>query len=44
MTACRLAYSPGRLQRKALVWILLTLAQDGESVTLQHQVNVDNVP
>ena len=44
VTACRFAYGPGPLQRNALVSILLTLAQDGESVTLQHQVNVDNVP
>ena len=44
VTACRFVYGPGPLQHNALVSILLTLAQDGESVTLQHQVNVDNVP
>ena len=44
VTACRFVYGPGPLQHNALVSILLTLAQDGESITLQHQVNVDNVP
>jgi len=44
VTACRVTYGPGPLQHNALVSILLTLAQGGESVTLQHQVNVDNVP
>lgn len=44
VTACNFAYAPGPLQHNGLVSISLTLTQAGESVTLQHQVNVDNVP
>jgi MSHA biogenesis protein MshO len=47
VTACNFAYSPGALQQNGLVSMLLSFAdpaQPGEVVTLQHQVNVDNVP
>lgn len=44
LSACRFAYGPGPLQHNGLVSILLSFTQDGETVTLQHQVNVDNVP
>lgn len=41
---CQFAYSPGALQRNGLVSIALSITQTGESVVLQHQVNVDNAP
>lgn len=44
VTACSFAYGAGVLQHNGLVSISLTLSLAGESVTLQHQVNVDNVP
>ena len=44
VTACNFTYGPGALQHNGLVSMLLTITQSGESVTLQHQVNVDNVP
>jgi MSHA biogenesis protein MshO len=43
LSGCKFTYE-GRLQSKALVSILLSFTQDGETVTLQQQVNVDNVP
>ena len=44
VTACNFSYGPGALQHNGLVSMSLTITQSGESVTLQHQVNVDNVP
>ena len=44
VTACNFAYGSGPLQHNGLVSMSLTITQSGESVTLQHQVNVDNVP
>ena len=44
VTAGSFAYGAGVLQHNGLVSISLTLSLAGESVTLQHQVNVDNVP
>ena len=44
VTACNFTYGPGALQHNGLVSMALTITQSGESVTLQHQVNVDNVP
>ena len=41
---CSFAYDVGALQRNGLVSISLSLSMDGETVTLQHQVNVDNAP
>lgn len=41
---CTLAYTPGFLQDMGLVTISLTITQSGESVTLQHEVNVVNTP
>lgn len=43
-SGCNFTYGAGPLQRSGLVSIFLTLAQGGETVTLQHQVNVDNTP
>ncbi|MBU1305083.1 MAG: type II secretion system GspH family protein [Alphaproteobacteria bacterium] len=44
VTACSFAYQPGNPQRPGLVTLSLTLARDGESITLQRQVQVDNAP
>ena len=44
LSGCSFAYGPGPLQHNALVSMTLSFAQDGETVTLQHQVNVDNLP
>jgi len=41
---CTLTYTPGFLQDVGLVSISLTITQSGESVTLQHEVNVVNTP
>ena len=44
VSSCRMEYSAGTAQRAGLVSLELTLADSGESVTLLHQVHVDNVP
>ena len=44
VAACRFSYNPGASQRAGLVTLSLTLRQAGESLTLQHQVHVVNVP
>ncbi len=44
VTACDFSYAPGPLQHNGLVSLSLTITQSDESVTLQHQINVDNVP
>lgn len=44
LTACTFTYTPGTAQRAALISLSLTLAQDGEQITLLQQVHVDNVP
>ncbi|WP_263769706.1 prepilin-type N-terminal cleavage/methylation domain-containing protein [Propionivibrio soli] len=44
VTACNFADTVGALQHNGLVSIRLTLTRGDESVTLLHQVNVDNVP
>ena len=44
VTACAMSYTSGNLQRQGLVSIRLGISRDGETVTLQHQVNVDNTP
>lgn len=44
VTACSFAYQPGTPQRPGLVTLSLTLTRDGESITLQQQVHVDNAP
>lgn len=41
---CSFTYTPGPLQHNGLVSSLVTITQSGESVSLQNQVNVDNVP
>lgn len=41
---CSMAYAPGTSQRAGLVSIALAVTDTGESVSLLHQVHVDNVP
>jgi len=42
--ACTFDYSGSDLQRNALVRMVLQLSDSGETVTLQHEVHVDNTP
>ncbi len=44
LSACTFTYTPGTAQRAALITLSLTLAQDGEQISLLQQVHVDNVP
>jgi len=44
VSECSMAYTTGTLQSNGLVSLRLSLTQDKETVTLLHQVNVDNVP
>jgi MSHA biogenesis protein MshO len=44
VTACDFSYTAGAASRAGLVTLRLTLARDGESVTLYHAVHVSNVP
>ncbi|HEX6708459.1 MAG TPA: type II secretion system protein [Albitalea sp.] len=41
---CRFAYDPNVSPRNGLVTLTLKLTSGGESVTLMHQVHVDNAP
>ena len=44
VSACDMSYAPGTAQRAGLVSISLAVAETGETVSLLHQVHVDNVP
>jgi MSHA biogenesis protein MshO len=45
ISACAFSYQPGTSQRAGLVTLTLTLNDsDGNTVTLLHQVHVENVP
>jgi len=44
VTACSFVYQPGNPQRPGLVTLSLTLDRDGEPITLQQQVHIDNAP
>ena len=44
VTACNFDYSGSDLQRNALVKLQLTFTRNGESVSLYHEVHVDNTP
>lgn len=44
VTTCAIDYAAGTSQRAGLVSMALTIGQDGEQVSLLHQVHVDNVP
>ncbi|MNR58280.1 hypothetical protein D3C85_1792390 [compost metagenome] len=41
---CAFSYDSGTSTRGGLVTLRLTLAQDGEIITLLQQVHVDNAP
>lgn len=42
--ACSMAYTPGTAQRAGLVSLAIDVAEAGETISLLHQVHVDNVP
>jgi MSHA biogenesis protein MshO len=44
VTGCAFTYSAGSSQRAGLVSLRLTLADQGETITLLHQTHVDNAP
>ena len=44
VTACSLNYTAGTAQRGGILTLELTVGDSGESVSLLHQVHVDNVP
>ena len=44
VSACTFAYGGSDLQRNALVRMVLQLTDAGETVTLQHEVHVNNTP
>ncbi|MDH3373218.1 MAG: type II secretion system GspH family protein [Gammaproteobacteria bacterium] len=44
VSACSMGYAPGTSQRAGLVSIALAVSDTGETVSLLHQVHVDNVP
>ena len=44
LASCNIAYVPGTSQRAGLVSLQFSVAADGETVSLLHQVHVSNVP
>jgi MSHA biogenesis protein MshO len=44
VSSCDMTYAPGTSQRAGLVSIALAVTDTGETVSLLHQVHVDNVP
>lgn len=44
LSACSITYTSGATERNALVNLALTLTKEGESVSLNHEVMVSNVP
>jgi MSHA biogenesis protein MshO len=44
VSSCGMTYAPGTSQRAGLVSIALAVTDAGETVSLLHQVHVDNVP
>lgn len=44
LASCSIEYSPGTAQRAGLVSLALAVSSTGETVSLLHQVHVDNVP
>lgn len=44
VTSCNFYYNPGTPERSGLVTLRLTLAEEGETITLLHQVHVENAP
>lgn len=44
VTRCEFTYSPGVVERSAIVSVRLNVTQANETVSLYHDVNVNNVP
>jgi len=44
IASCRFSYDPGASQRAGLVTLELSLSEEGEMITLLHQVHVVNTP
>lgn len=44
VSACSMAYAPGTAQRAGLVSLAVDVAEAGETISLLHQIHVDNVP
>ena len=44
VSGCSFSYDPGASQRAGLVTLEITLTEQGETITLLHQVHVVNVP
>ena len=44
VSACDFSYQPGTYQRAGLVTLRLQITEDDETVTLLHQVHVENAP
>jgi MSHA biogenesis protein MshO len=44
ITSCNVAYAPGTSERAGLVSLALEVSNSGETISLLHQVHVDNVP
>ena len=44
ITSCSVTYTPGTAQRSGLVTLAMSVSEAGETVSLLHQVHVDNVP
>lgn len=44
LTACSFSYTAGTLERNGLVVMRLAITEQGETVTLQHQIGVVNTP
>ena len=44
VSTCGMAYTPGTAERAGLVTLNLAVSDAGESVSMLHQVHVDNIP
>ena len=44
VAGCQFQYAPGTPTRNAVLSMRLSIAEDGESVTLMEQVSVSNLP
>ena len=44
LAGCSLTYSAGTAQRGGMLSARLTLADEGETISLLHQIHVDNLP
>lgn len=44
VSACQFSYTPGTTQERGLATIVLSLTDDGETVTLSYSTHVSNVP